>query len=88
MADIPFPFDPNVPPEKNVLLPLAIQNIVEFFEKGRPPTETDSAYTKAAYKLYEAATKKPRATNEELGKMFQELNKIPLSYFEMRSLYG
>ena len=65
---------------------LFIANIVEFFDKYGEKTSESSEFMKAAYVLHKMV--KDKKPVEEIIKYAEELKKKPISYGDMRSLFG
>jgi len=67
----------------------AVANICEHFSRFGAPAESDSLYMRTAYeKIYLLCKKEPRPTTEEVLQAFAEVQKVPLTYGDIRTLYG
>lgn len=64
---------------------LYIQNIVEFFDKYGE-NSADSDFMKEAVKLYKMV--KEKKSEEEVNNFVIELKKKPISYGDLRTLFG
>jgi hypothetical protein len=64
---------------------LYIQNIVEFFDKYGE-NSADSEFMKEAVKLYKMV--KEKKSVEEVNNFVIELKKKPISYGDLRTLFG
>jgi|LauGreDrversion4_2_1035121.scaffolds.fasta_scaffold922696_2 hypothetical protein len=64
---------------------LYIQNIVEFFDKYGENSAT-SEFMKDAFKLYKMVKDKKSTT--EVNNFVVELKKKPISYCDLRTLFG
>lgn len=65
---------------------LFIINTVEFFDKYGEAASTYSNFKKEAYKLYKMV--KENKPPNEINDFAIELKKVPLSYSDMRDMYG
>jgi hypothetical protein len=67
---------------------LAISNIVSYFEHYGNPGDSDSDYMRAAHQLYLLIKSSPQPTQEIILEEYNKLQKIPLTYVDILSLYG
>lgn len=70
----------------DLLNTLAIKNILEFFDKRGSPKEYDGEYTKVAYELFNLI--RSNASSQIIDSTWDKLKNIPITYCEIRMLYG
>ena len=66
---------------------LAIKNILDYFKNKTVENEYDSEFVKAGRKFYTMVTT-TNPPKEKIVTEYTELMKIPLSYCDMRSIFG
>lgn len=65
----------------------AIYNIVEYFKRRPQLYEYDSEFIKAAHAFYTKITTQV-VSSEEMEKEYETLMKIPMTYSDMRGMFG
>lgn len=65
----------------------AINNIVEYFTRRPQIHEYDSEFIKAAHAFYTKITTQV-VPSKEIEKEYETLMKIPMSYSDMRGMFG
>jgi hypothetical protein len=73
--------------------PFSIRNmiihILEFFDRNGSPSESSSTYFKEAFKIYQAIRNPSEVkTFEIIEQLWKNLEKVPLTYGDIRALYG
>jgi hypothetical protein len=66
---------------------IAIKNILDFFKGNTIERDYDSEFIKAGRKFYSMVTT-TQLTNDKIVEEFKALMIIPMSYSDMRSIFG